>query len=368
MTSDDFLRRKMEEAEKFDRITRSYSVDTSKENNLEPVVTYLQEVMEGYLFKRIDRPSFVIRDNGSVLRVTNGYFIVKQTMIYDLRTRMEEKRKLSVKYICSGCRSRGSSNVMKGSSIVIALSTDSRKEEDLDLRIERIGRPPLLINLSFIGKLGSIRLRRLLAKGFEILDIFISSESNHADEKYRLHVSTCPVCREVGEEEVQLPQEAIPNRVEDQNHETTISKEKSEGSVSEKPVKSEYQKKIKTQISETKIDEGAVLGNIEKDVKATSTLPDKKEEKGDTLSNEEFYAIYDKVVAGLSKQIPRGKYAGRSFQWLIAFDFKYLEELLKMYDPEDEVKYYLKGLVDLGRKIGIEQFPELVEIENNFDW
>jgi len=49
MTSDDFLRRKMEEAEKFDRITRSYSADTSKENDLEPVVTYLQEVMEGSL-------------------------------------------------------------------------------------------------------------------------------------------------------------------------------------------------------------------------------------------------------------------------------------------------------------------------------
>jgi len=366
MTSDDFLRRKMEEAEKFDRITRSYSVDTSKEKDLEPVVIYLQEVMEGYLFKRIDRPSFVIEDNGSVIRVTNGYFIVKQTLLYDLRTRMEEKRKLLVNYSCSGCRSRGSFDVMKGSSNIIAFSTDSSQEEDLDLCIEGIARPPLLISLSFKGKLGSIKQRRLLAKGFEILDIYISSESDYADDKYRLHVSTCPVCREVGEgsSEVQLPQEAIPNRAEDQNRETT-SGVKSEVPVTEKPVKSEHQKKIYTSISETQIDEGVVLGNIEEDVTATSTLPD---EKGDALSNEEFYAIYDKVVSGLSKQIPRGKYAGRSFQWLIAFDFRYLEELLKMHDPEDEVKYYLKSLVDLGRKIGIEQFPELVEIESNFDW
>ncbi len=332
MGTDDFLRKKMEEAERFDAITKDYATDTIQEIDLAVVITYLQEVMEGYLFKRIDRPSFVTNDGDSVVRVTNGYFIVKQTLLYDLRGRMVQKIRLDAVSDCAKCGGKTSTSITEGLKEVIALSTESSEEEDLDLRLEKISRS-VVINLSFRGKLGSIRRKRLVEKNIEVLDLIINKDSEYADYGYFFTVPKCSLCSESNG--VNLDVEGVTFEVAEQIGDELSS----DGGVNEE---------------RTNQEDIVVLGEEHEDTQS--------------LSNEEFYEIYDRVLEGLKREMPRGKYVGKSFQWVITFAFDYLVQLLETNDPEDEVKYFLKDLLSMGREIGLDQFPELLELQERFGW
>ena len=285
------------------------------------IILHLQNTLSNFQFKKVDKQAFVqklrIENETRIDKQLNGYFISKVILYLEFYYRMKQKKKLTVTHPCFSCQTQLDWNIL---NTVTSIKFSSLKENwyQSDMEMESFDSSQILVYLSVTGKLGQIKIQRILKKRFKIIEIFLNSNDIDSFPLFR-HFGFTPPC-------------SACNKI-------------SYGIKSGKNTKkdSRYVEKPNKVLQHT------VQPNFSTDRKISKTI--------EPLDLQKVRGMLNKK---LSYQFTSGKYQFKTLKWILTFDRHYF--LNESFGPKYQQS--VAELLNLAQKIHFEGFPELQELHH----